>query len=109
MTTREKLEKVGMNWNTIIIGVPLLVGIITILRFVGPIASIPEKVEEVGQAVKVVRHDVDRVNQVQGIQTDALQRLARIAEQSQETRIDVERGKAEISEVKRRLDRLESR
>ena len=73
-----------------------------------PLAVVPERVQEVGHSVKEVRRDVDAVAKVQAVQTEALKRLTDIAAETQSTRREVDRHGAEIQEVRRRLDRLES-
>jgi hypothetical protein len=99
----------GINANTFVIGIPLIAASIGIFRSMAPLAVIPTKVEQVDVSVKAMRRDVDDVSKVQAVQTDALQRLAKIAEEGQQMRRDVDKADTEIREVKRRLDRLETR
>lgn len=78
------------------------------IKYLMPLAVVPARVEAVDQSVKTVRRDVDDMSKVQAVQTDALQRLAKVAEDGANTRRDVDRAATEIQEVKRRLDRLEN-
>lgn len=109
MPPRNSDEKKGMNFNTLLLILGGIVSTITIGKVILPLAVVPERVEQVGQSVAAVRRDVDDVAKVQAVQTEALKRLADIAAESSSTRRDVDRHGAEIKEVQRRLDRIESR
>lgn len=99
----------GMNLNTLILILTAIGGLVTVGKVLLPLAVVPEKVEQVGQSVSAVRRDVDDVAKTQAVQTEALKRLADIAAETTTTRRDVDRHGAEIREVQRRLDRIESR
>ena len=102
-------RKPSINLNTLLLLLGGIVSTITIGKLLLPLAVVPERVEEVGQKVSAVRRDVDDMARTQAVQTEALKRLADIAEDARSTRRDVDRHGAEIQEVKRRLDRIESR
>ena len=103
-----KLREKGINLNTALLILGGIVSTITIGKVILPLAVVPERVQEVGHSVKEVRRDVDAVAKVQAVQTEALKRLTDIAAETQSTRREVDRHGAEIQEVRRRLDRLES-
>lgn len=97
-----------VNTNTFVIGIPMLVGLIAILRAVWPLAMIPDSVDSLSKGVVSMRIDVDKLGIGQAIQTDALQRLTQIAADAQSTQRSVDNNSIEIREIKRRLDKLES-
>lgn len=99
MTTRQKLEAKGLNINTLIV---LGGGIITISGGVWAVA-------EFLVPLKGVPGEVSDLRKTQITQTEALKTLANLAAESKEARDRSIQHDTEIREVKRRLDRLESR
>jgi len=99
MTAREKLRDKGFNLNSgLLIGgalIPMVGGIWVVAKFLVPLEDMPAEVADLKR------------NQV--VQTEALKTLADVAADTKETRSEVIRHDTEIREVKRRLDRLESR
>jgi uncharacterized membrane protein (DUF106 family) len=102
MTTREKLQASGVNVNTIVAGVTLLGMIVTGVFFIAPLRSLPVQQEK-------MQDDVNSMKSTQAVQTEALKTLATIAVETKETRDKAIQHDTELREVKRRLDRLESR
>ncbi len=102
------LQEKGINLNTALLVLGGIVSTITIGKVLLPLAVVPGQVQAVGDSVKEVRRDVDAVARVQAVQTEALKRLADIAAETQSTRREVDRHGAEIQEIKRRLERVES-
>lgn len=100
MTTRQIRESV--NINTILGGLTILGMIVTGVFFIAPLRYLP------GQQEKI-QEDVNSMKSTQAVQTEALRTLAEIAQDTKETRRDSIRHDTELSEVRRRLDRLETK
>ena len=98
-----------LNLNTVLLVLSILGGLGTVLKFLLPLAVVPEKMGRMESSVQTIRSDVDDTKRTQAVQTDALQRLAKVAEDSATTRRDVDKVATEVQEVKRRLERLEEK
>ncbi len=102
MTTREKLQDRGINLNTILLICGILSGVITAMRLGGPILNMPERSDKIESQIQHVTADVAKIQTTQAIQAESLKTLATISQAN-------DRLAAELSEVRRRLDRLEGR
>lgn len=98
-----------MNLNTVLAILTMVGMVFGAGRYLMPLAVLPEKVAAVDVSLKEVRSDVDDLAKVQAVQTDVLRRMAEIAEQSQAMRREVDVTRAELAEVKRRMERAEGR
>lgn len=53
-----------------------------------------------------MKDDIKQVRDTQLVQTEALKTLAEVAKESKDMRRDVDRNRADIDNIRRRLDRL---
>ncbi|MCW1887702.1 hypothetical protein OKA04_23395 [Luteolibacter flavescens] len=100
MPTRETSRT--FNLNTVVGLCTLIGGFVAAAFYFAPLQTLPDDMRE-------VKKEVGTMQNVQAVQTDALQRLAKVAEDGANTRREVDRAATEIREVKRRLERLEQR
>lgn len=100
MTTQKIRESV--NINTVLAAFTILGMVVTGVFFIAPLRSLPD------QQAKI-QDDVNSMKSTQAVQTEALKTLAEIAQDTKETRRDAIKHDAELVEVRRRLDRLESK
>jgi hypothetical protein len=100
MTSRQIKESI--NLNTIIGGLTVVGMIVTGVFFIAPLRTLPD------QQVSI-QNDVGEMKRTQAVQTEALKTLADVARDTKETRERTITHDSELKEVRRRLDKLESR
>lgn len=98
-----------MNLNTVLILASLTVASITIGRFAGPIFSTPERIAGIEHQQGETSAKLSQINTVQAVQSDALKKLAEIAVESNSASRATDRLTVELAEIRRRLERLETR
>jgi hypothetical protein len=99
----------GINFNTILIVIAILGGLIPIGKVIYPLAVVPDRVEAIDQSVRRVSNEVQSQGKDVTVLAESVKRIADIAQETNSTRRDVDKQGAELQEVKRRLDRLETR
>lgn len=100
--TVKSLNERGINLNTLLLAISILGAVTTAVLFIAPLKTLPEAQER-------IQNDVGEMKRTQAVQTEALKTLAEVAKDSRENRERSIRHDTELGEVKRRLDRLESR
>ena len=93
-------SKLNINTAVGLVSIATVLG--TGIFFLAPLKTLPADVRE-------MQHDVRQTRETQAVQTEALKTLAEVAKDSKETRRDVDRHSTELENVKRRLDRIETR
>lgn len=93
--------------NTLV-GIGTLAGIVvTVVFYLAPLRTLPGEMDAARVAQNTIRDDISEMRTTQAVQTEALKTLADVAKDSREMRRDVDRNRAELEGVKRRLERLE--
>ena len=101
MTTRQRIEASGLNLNSILLIVSILGAIVTTVFFFAPLRTLPGDMDN-------LQAHMQSVQQVQAVQTAALQTLAEIAADTKTMRRDVDLNTSRIEDARRRLEILEN-
>lgn len=101
MTTRQRAESVGINLNSLLLIFSIIGAIVTTIFFFAPLRTLPSDMKE-------LQIHVQNVQQVQAVQTAALQTLAEVTADSKTMRRDVDSNSTRIEDVRRRLERIEN-
>lgn len=120
MTTRQKLELKGINWNTLLLIIGILGALYTTIKLGGPILNMGTTIEKVEGRIASISTDMQNMRETQAVQTSVLKTLADVAKDSSTLRIDFETTKADtaserrehtrqLEAINRRLERLEQR
>jgi hypothetical protein len=102
MTARQRIETSGLNLNSVLLIVSIIGAIVTTVFFFAPLRTLPGDMER-------LQAHMQTVQQVQAVQTAALQTLAEVTADTKTMRRDVDNNTSRIEDARRRLELLERR